>query len=521
MHPTTSTNSFHPEQSQKVKDFCQTYCLLSKDRWADKAIVLIPWQSDWIDRFFGYGHYEDKFFVRDKQNCHIWISKKNGKSSLMAAISLWLALEKRGNEVVIISPTERQSGCIFNEAAWMANSHPFLRKRFRPRAHLNLIECIANNSTIKIVACAGAISGYNGDVILDEFAEFPPSIAPQVWAKVQAAGAVRTNPVVLTISTANYFLGEHPGYQSYLWSKEVAADPSKDPALLPIIHECPPDQWDTDEGLMAANPSIGYCLTLDYLRKKRDACRENPRLWNGFKILNLGLWTGGAETFITEFDYKRAECDFKEEDLHGLPSFWGLDVSRRRDLTAYVIVVPKDGFLYLIPRIFTPRNTLAEKEKSDKVPYRKWAEEGHIITCEGDTIDQDFLRDHILADYEHFPAEELRYDPWNVDMLVTKLTQDGIRCAELPCNRPSVMVSPTGEMERQFLKGAVRLPKNPCLRWNFQNAVTKRVGADGIIINKSACTARVDSCVASVIAISGWMANQDIMFADLDSCIFA
>lgn len=501
------SQNFFPNESAKVKNFIQTYCCLSKDKWAGKPLQLIPWQSNLIDQFFGTGTYNDDFFERSKSTLSCWISKKNGKSSFLAALILYLALEKRGNEVIVVAPTIQQAKVIYREAAYMSQKHPELKEIFWTRDHLKLIQCRFNNSSIQIVACNDRVSGYNGDVICDEFGEFPPSIANQVWEKIQDAGASRLNSCLITISTANFHMGEHPAYQWYLWCKEVLKNPEKDPSLLPIIYECPPELWEDESGWKLANPSLGYCLRIEELRKRYKRVKQNPRSANGFKMLRLGIWCGANELFIDPDKWRACKQDFKIEDLYGCPAYCGFDASRRIDLTAFVLGIVKDDLLYLIPRFFTPKDIVARKEKIDQVPYRDWKKQGFIHFTSGDTINQDEVVEQILRDSENFDIQEIRYDPNMAHEIMMKLDQKGLKCVEVNPN-PNAMAPSTNEFERMVLKTQLR-HNNPILDWNVSNAVVKVLNSDSIIVSKKNSTSRIDGLIASILAVGGYMESKD------------
>ena len=207
--------------------------------------------------------------------------------------------------------------------------------------------------------------------------------------------------------------------------------------------------------------------------------------------------------------------------MHGSIAYAALDLSRRRDLTVWLLLVEKDGLLHLLPRIFTPAATLARKELDDKVPYGEWVKQGFVIATPGDTIRQEDLLPVIEQDNQDFRIASVRYDPWNADLLSQELEHRGYQMEEVRANSANAVLAPTVELERYFHRGLIRVPQNPCLKWCFQNAVLRRVGSDGVIINKAKSTARVDAAVASVLAMSGWMAAQDTGLADASWISFA
>lgn len=81
-------------------------------------------------------------------------------------------------------------------------------------------------------------------------------------------------------------------------------------------------------------------------------------------------------------------CDIEYRKIKDFPSTAGLDLSDINDITAYVqCFYDDDRDKYIIyPHMFTPLNTLTEREKRDKVPYTQWYKEGYIQAFEGEYI---------------------------------------------------------------------------------------------------------------------------------------
>ena len=55
---------------------------------------------------------------------------------------------------------------------------------------------------------------------------------------------------------------------------------------------------------------------------------------------------------------------FEVED--GDACFAGLDLSASRDLTAFVLVFPKNGLFHVLPQVLVPEDGLTDKAKTEK-----------------------------------------------------------------------------------------------------------------------------------------------------------
>src|SRR5262245_5220694 len=78
---------FDEADGKRACDFIEKFCRQSKGRWAGQPLKLLDWQRDLIMRLFGWRQADGK---RRFRTVYIEIAKKNGKSTLVSAISLLL-----------------------------------------------------------------------------------------------------------------------------------------------------------------------------------------------------------------------------------------------------------------------------------------------------------------------------------------------------------------------------------------------------------------------------------------------
>src|SRR4051794_1577290 len=79
--------TFDEEAGRFACDFIETFCRQSKGRWAGQPFHLIPWQRDFLMRLFGWKRSDG---TRRFRTAYLEIAKKNGKSTLLAALCLLL-----------------------------------------------------------------------------------------------------------------------------------------------------------------------------------------------------------------------------------------------------------------------------------------------------------------------------------------------------------------------------------------------------------------------------------------------
>ena len=68
----------------------------------------------------------------------------------------------------------------------------------------------------------------------------------------------------------------------------------------------------------------------------------------------------------------------------GRQVYGGIDLSARADLTALVWAAEDDdGNVHLLPRAWTPSDTLAERVLRDRAPYDAWVRAGPLVRGAG------------------------------------------------------------------------------------------------------------------------------------------
>lgn len=189
--------------------------------------------------------------------------------------------------------------------------------------------------------------------------------------------------------------------------------------------------------------------------------------------------------------------------LRGRPCYVGLDLASTKDLTALVGVFPDDEGFDVLCQCFVPEETIPERERTDKVPYRQWVTMGpDILTAtEGTVVDYETVRRAILGWDAEFDIRRLAYDPWNATDLITRLTeQDGITC--MPMRQGFASLSaPTKSLEKAILSKRLRHDGHPVLRWCVGNVSVEQDASGNLKPSKKKSTERIDAVAALVMAL--------------------
>ena len=107
--------------------FIETYCRHSKGKQGGKPFILELWQKAAIAATFGFVHKIDK--VRRFLEVILDVARKNGKSTLAAAVGIYLMIAdgEAGAEIYAVATKRDQAKIIWLEAKRMIKKSPELR----------------------------------------------------------------------------------------------------------------------------------------------------------------------------------------------------------------------------------------------------------------------------------------------------------------------------------------------------------------------------------------------------------
>jgi len=508
---------FDEHHAKRVIDFTQEL-RHTKGEWAnprrhDTRIRLEPWQQfiDWV--VFGWRREDG---TRRFTRAYIEIARKNGKTTLAAGTANYCFLADRpreeGAEVYAVATKRDQAKLAWDEAARQVDRHPVLRRMVRTYKNGNTITIPGSASRFKPLGKdSHTEDGLNAHFILvDEYHAHPTDAMVQV---VVDSTVARTQPLTYIISTAGFDLNG-PCFRErerVITTLERAVSRTEDDPIdettFGIIYTLDEgDDWTDESVWIKANPNLGVSVKPARLREQVLIALSSPHKQNDIKTKHFNMWTQAETRWI--LDEKWMNCTFavKPADLVRRPVWIGLDLSASIDISAYVICVPPQTELEkysLIPRFFIPGDNIIERERTDKVPYTYWAEQGLIHPTPGDVIDYDFIEQMLLEDAEAFEIQEIAYDPWKAQEIVNHFTEGGFTMVPI-YQRYSGMAAATDTFEKMVLGKQIAHGGNPILRWMMSCTEVKSDRQGNIMPMKpqrDKSGKRIDGIVASIMAL--------------------
>ena len=515
---------YSEDKGRYVVDWIQTKLRHYQGEWAGTPFWLMFWQMRLILELFGWmiacgecvsctsGHKEMcPGASRLYRVCYLEVPRKNGKSTLASAISLYLAHgdEENAPQIFFAAKDTDQAAICYKSARFMAEaSHELVDLTVFYNSRQEMI--LADNPGGFMRALSSlAMKQYGLNVSGLIFDELMVQDRRDLWNALTTASGSRLNPLVFAISTAGW---EHKSicFEQHEHTRQVAEGKVTDLRFLGVVYGAPIDaDWTDQQVWLAASPSLdktfdrGGTVRLEYYEQKCQTAKNIPTEENAFRVLFLSQWVGQAERVFPMDHWDR--CSLPPL-LTGM-AYGGLDLSETLDLTAFVLAFAyADGWVDLLPWFFIPADTMQKKIQYDRVPYDTWAKQGFVISTPGRTIDYKMVEQTILAAHQKYNIQSIAYDRFNSNQLVRSLEDQGLQMDQLGQGFIG-MSPPTKELLRLIVDEKIRHGGNPVLRWNMDNAAALTDAAGNIKPAKDRSSDKIDGTVASIMAIDGVVRN--------------
>jgi phage terminase large subunit-like protein len=487
---------------KRVKQSCQRYIDdLSNDQWVfdyKSAAERIDWFSKFLRHPHGkyqgqpfhllaweqfilwnvYGFKNKETGLRRFQYAHIFIAKKNGKTTLGAGWLLQLLFSKEPKpEIYCAASTRDQARIGFKMAKDMVTMSPMISKHVvNGEKQLEIKKTFG--SIAPLSADANSFEGINVYASLIDEGHVHKTSA--VYNGIKAGSIARDEPMILYITTAGFNTAS-PCYKEYTNLCDLLDEKIQDDTMFGIIYEIDEeDDWQDPEVWCKANPSIGHSVTMERLLSEfNQALNDGGSKIVNFKTKHLNVWCDAESTWIPDEKIKERMDPLDIEFLAPHPAFAGLDLSSTRDLTALTLVWEIDDHEYTRTWCWIPEDRIKELEaNNDRDPYIQWARrigdrEPLIITTPGNATDYRYIFQHIMELRQTFKITCVGIDQWNSSQLGQELTEADVEIKQLRQGYQTLSES-TKDLERRIYNGTITMHPDDCIRWQFGNVVIER-----------------------------------------------
>ncbi len=476
-----------------------------KGEWAGEPFILEPWERDQIIRPL-FGTLNPKTGLRQFNMSYIEVASKNGKSTLCAAVALYMLTSdgEEGAEVYCAAVDREQAGIVFREAVEMAESSGLIEEGYLTvNRTVKRINHPASRSFLQVLSADSfRAEGVNAHAII--FDELHAQPNRQLYDVLRKRMGARREPMMICITTAGF------DRKSICWEiRSKIADPIRRGTVDPgnwfvRIWDVPENaDWEDEKNWYLANPGLGTIKNLEQMRAEAREAKLVPAQQNAFKRYHLSQWTQAETRAINlkQWDACPRIIGNPEEELANCRCYGGLDLASRTDLAALVLDFPlDDNAHYWLAHFWIPLDNLQERSRRDRVDYATWESEGWITATDGNIIDYDQIRHDINRFCEFYDVQEIAYDPWNATQLALKLQEDdGITMVEFRQGYKSMNI-PTKDFLPSISAGKIDHGGNPVLRWMADNLMVRTDPAGNLKPDKEKSTEKIDGIVAGIMA---------------------
>jgi phage terminase large subunit-like protein len=464
---------------------------------AGSPFVLRPWQKRIVRELFGRMRASDRT-RRAYRTAFIALPRKNGKTEVCAALALYGLVGDgvHGGQVYSAAAEREQAALVFRAAQTMVEQDPELSARIKVMAtHKRMVDKVSGTFYQALSAEAYSKHGFNASmVIYDELHAAPNR---ELWDVLRTSMGARKEPLMIAITTAGF---ERTSICWELWdyARRVRDGDVRDPAFYQVLYEAAPSADWTDERVWrAVNPALGDFRDLDEMRALAHEAANRPEAQNTFRRLYLNQWTE-SETRWLDMTRWRACAPIDEAEAVGWPSYAGLDLGLKSDLSAFVVVTPlPDGRVLVRCRFWMPKGA---QERYRARPYASWQEAGALTVTDGDV--SDFRR--IVADIEMMCVQwgvvEVAYDERFAQAVVQQFDMPEVDLLQqLQGYKLNVGLR---TLEDHVVTGTLGHNGQPVLSWMANNAVVETGQRGDIAVsNKRKASEKIDGIVALAMAL--------------------
>lgn len=494
---------FDEERANRPIEFIERFCKHSKGEWAGQPVRLELFQKAFISALFGF--VDSKTGFRKYREAFFMVARKNGKSTMLAGIALYMLLAdgEAGAEVYSVATKKDQAKIIFDEVCHMVSQSPYLRKHIKKRksdlyfsASMSKLQPLGKNSD--------TLDGLNSScVILDEAHAVKDRNLYEVMKQSQSA---RTQPLFVTITTAGT-VRECIFDDMYSYACKVADGVITDPTFLPIVYELDSKaEWKDPGAWFKPNPGLGKIKKLEDLMAKVERAKQSPKDLSGILCKDFNVRETLYNAWL-DFDTINNESTFNLEDFRGCYAIGGADLSLTTDLTCATVLMlnPETRERFVWQMYWLPEDNFNQRVAEEKIPYDKWREAGLVRLCRGNTIDYSDVTAWFLELVNEHGITPLwvYYDSWSARYWVEEMEGYGFKMER--CIQGAKTLSlPMQNLGADLQAKKVNYNNNPILKWCLTNTAVQE-DRNGNIVPKKASSPkqRIDGTASLLDAYVG------------------
>lgn len=427
-------------ESNKRIRFIEHECKLYEAPFSGRPFKLELFQKAIIESIYAIKKWnpEASFgkggWVRKYQDVLIVIARKNGKTPLVAAVSLSeFMCGEMGTKILYGSNDFEQADLAFSATDAMREESPSMAKRTRrnqkgiffgnPKHRKTKGKySYQNKGSIRKISAKGKNKeGRNIKVgVVDEVHEMEDD---HLVMPIQQALSTQDEPLYFEITTEGF---TEDGYLDHrLADAQKVLDGELDRpdwAIWWYSQDSEEEVWQDESSWQKSNPGIGVIKKWSYLRKQVEEAKSNPSQRAFVLAKDFNIKQNSSAAWLDEATITNPET-FEPEMLRGQYYIGGLDFAETTDLCSARALFEDQQTkkkytlqMYFIPEakadaILDDDSQLNPERKN----YREWEKQGFVVICPGAEVDAELVAGWFVDLYEHYGMTpyKIGYDNWH------------------------------------------------------------------------------------------------------------
>lgn len=535
-------NHFCENRAQAARLFMESFLVHPKGNYFRTPFRLKDWQyDDIVAPIFGTTEWSEEHQCYRRQYSIAWIeiARKNGKSSLLAAMMLYILFCDPDHmaELYSVAVDRKQAGAIFDVAMQMVLLNPKLARLCKPvESQKRLVRKDKNSIYAVLANDAGSALGSNPSAVAaDEILAWGGG---GMWEALRSGmgSMARLQPLFIAATTAGSDTESFGGLEHHEM-KKISDDPSRAPHVFTYIRNTPDDADPFDEeNWYYANPALGDFLSLEEMRKMALEAKNNPAKLNGFRQFQLNQWVAGAVAWMPMHLWDRCEgvkhssAEKTLEAFAGRECWFGFDLAARQDLCALCYLFPNDDdSIDLAWRFWAPEAAVKKLDRFNSGRFtNEFIKDGWLTVTPGEVLDFDYVYKDFEKDAQRFDILGGDADQWSSDPVIQEIGRRTY--VQEIFSYKNDFTNMSDGMHRIFEKvseNTLRHHGNPLARWCFDACQARIARYDPDLIrpdkpDRNVSARRIDAVPAAIMGVNAWWdRGRDVYSVYADRDVFA
>lgn len=520
---------YDADRALRPVNFIERYCCLPEGK-PGRKIALEPFQLFVFEMLFGF---VDDNGLRQFHECMWVVARKNGKTSLSAALAIYMLMaDGEGAPQCYSAATSKdQASLLYGSMLRMVAQSPALSKRLHkgiiPARNQDGLQYRRNGGYFTPLSSQTRnLDGLNVHfAAIDEMAAITNR---DTYDLIKQATPSRDQPLIIEITT-NGFERDNLFDDQYDYASRILDGKAVDDTFLPVIYELDSRaEWTDEAKWIKANPGLGPIKKVEALRGYVNKAKQDPSFLPTVMTKDFNIPENKASAWLRfEEAVNREEFDYREMGFRYC--IIGYDASDTIDLTAAqaLMMRPDDERMYEMSMYWIPEAQLEKHLKSglrknrDNVPYQRWIDDGLVRVVPGNTIDHRVVFEwmqQLRDEFDIYPFA-MGYDPWHlqddswkdgVRQFVGKKRMEEVRFG------PQTLSAPMKQIRADYEAKRIVDGNNPVNQWCRMNVGIITDTNDNIKpVKANGSTGRIDGWAAEICAYIALMRHREDYMASI------